>query len=202
MKKVLLIPIILLTAFMQGRASDSSAQNRAIEAIEKLGGKVEYDFKSPDKRVVKVDLNKTRITDADLQNLEVFPELQWLDLRITPIGDEGMAHLTHLKKLNFLNLFRTNLTDKGLTNLRNLTNLETLLVGGTKVTDEGLKNLKKFSKLKKLSLFRTAVTDKGLKYLEKLTALETLLIGESKITETGAKSLQKKLPNLGFGEQT
>lgn len=174
-------------------------QQEAAAEIEKLGGKIEYNA---DKKVIKIDLNNTKITDADLKNLEPFTELQWLDLRITQIGDEGVFHLKPLKKLKFLNLFRTNLSDAGLAQLKNLTELETLLIGGTKITDDGLKNLEKFSKLRKMSLFRTAISDAGLKHIEKLPSLEVLLIGGSKITEDGAKSLQKVLPNIKFSEQT
>jgi imidazolonepropionase-like amidohydrolase len=174
-------------------------QQSVAAEIEKLGGKVEFNA---NKDVVKVDLNNAKITDADLKKLEIFTELEWLDLRITPIGDEGVSHLAALRKLKFLNLFRTNLSDKGLADLQGLTQLETLLVGGTKISDDGLKNLERLTKLKKLSVFRTAVSDAGLKHLEKLPLLETLLIGESKVTEEGAKSLQKVLPNLRFNEQT
>ncbi len=179
--------------------SPAIAQQNAAAEIEKLGGKVEFNA---DKYVVKVDLNNARITDADLKKLEIFSELEWLDLRITQIGDEGVSHLAALRNLKFLNLFRTNLTDKGLANLQGLTQLETLLIGGTKISDEGLKNLERLAKLKKISVFRTNVSDAGLKHLEKLPALEILLIGESKITEEGAKSLQKVLPALRFSEQT
>jgi len=174
-------------------------EKRAATEIEKLGGKVEFNA---DREVVKVDLHEAKITDADLKLLEHFSALEWLDLRLTSVGDEGMAHFTGLRYLRYLNVFRTNMSDTGLANLRGMIDLETLLMGGTKVTDEGLKNIERFGKLKKLSVFRTAISDMGLKSLEKLTSLEVLLIGESKITETGAKSLQTKIPNLKFTEQT
>lgn len=174
-------------------------ERRAATEIEKLGGKVEWNA---NREVVKVDLNNAKITDNDLKVLEKFTEIEWLDLRVTPITDAGVAHLAGLRKLKFLNLFRTGLSDKGLGFLRAHVNLETLLIGGTKVTDDGMKHLERMAKLRKVSVFRTAVSDAGLKPLEKLPALEVLLIGESKITETGAKSLQAVLPKLTFTEQT
>ncbi len=174
-------------------------EREAAAKIEKLGGKVEFNN---DGEVVKVDLNNTKIMDADLAILEELPGLQWLDLRITPITDDGIAHLRTLRNLRTLNLFRTNLTDKGLENLRGMIDLETLLIGGTKITDAGLTNLERFAKLRKLSVFRTAVSDAGLSSLQKISSLEVLLIGESKITDDGAKSIQKALPKLKFSEQT
>jgi imidazolonepropionase-like amidohydrolase len=174
-------------------------ERRAAMEIEKLGGKIEFNA---NREVVKIDLNNTKVTEANLKLLEKFTELEWLDLRVTPIGDEGVSHLKTLRKLKFLNLFRTNLSDKGLADLRGMTDLETLLMGGTKITDDGLKNLERFSKLRKVSVFRTAVSDAGLKSLEKLPSLEILLIGESKITEEGVKSLKTVLPKLQFTEPT
>ncbi len=174
-------------------------EREAAAKIEKLGGKVEFNN---DGEVVKVDLNNTKIMDADLAILEELPGLQWLDLRITSITDDGIAHLRTLRNLRTLNLFRTNLTDKGLENLRGMIDLETLLIGGTKITDAGLTNLERFAKLRKLSVFRTAVSDAGLSSLQKISSLEVLLIGESKITDDGAKSIQKALPKLKFSEQT
>jgi len=176
-----------------------SEEREAAAKIEKLGGKVEFD---QDGQVVKIDLNNTKITDADLTILEKFQGLLSLDLRITPITDEGVAHLRTLRNLRFLNLFRTNLSDKGLENLRGMIDLETLLIGGTKITDAGLVNLERFTKLRKVSVFRTAISDAGLRSFEKIPSLEILLIGESQITETGAKAIQKALPKIKFSEQT
>ena len=174
-------------------------EKRAAAEIEKLGGKVEWNA---NREVVKVDLNNAKITDADLKHLEKFTEIEWLDVRVTPIGDEGAAHLSGLRKLKYLNISRTNLSDKGLASLRGLTELETLFLGTTKVTDEGLKNIERFSKLRKLSVFRTAVTDAGLASIEKLPSLEVFVVGESKVTEEGKKSIQKALPKIKFTEQT
>jgi imidazolonepropionase-like amidohydrolase len=178
---------------------EQSERQKAIAAIEALGGKIQYNA---EKAAVKVDLNNAKISNEDLKNLAPLAELETLDLRITPVGDEGMAHLRNLKKLKFLNLFRTNLSEKGLAELRDLTQLETLLIGGTRVTDEGLKHLENFSKLRKVSVFRTGVSDAGLKHFEKLPSLEVLLIGESKISAEGARRLQGVLPKIRFSEQT
>jgi imidazolonepropionase-like amidohydrolase len=174
-------------------------EKTAAAKIEKLGGKVEWNS---DGEVVKVDLNNTKITDADLAILEEFPGLEWLDLRITQVGDEGLGHLRTLRWLKHVNLFRTNLSDKGMENLRGLIDLETLMIGGTKVTDAGLANVERLPRLKKMSVFRTMISDAGISSLEKISTLEILLIGESKITDEGAKTLQAKLPKLRFTEET
>ncbi len=174
-------------------------ERRAAAEIEKLGGKVEFNA---NREVVKVDLNNAKLVDADLKLLEKFTELEWLDLRVTPIGDEGVSHIAGLRKLKFLNVARTNMSDKGLASLRGLSELETLLMARTKITDAGLVNVERLSKLRKLSVFQTAVSDRGLVSIEKLPGLEIFTYGGSKISEAGAKALQVKIPKLRFSEQT
>jgi imidazolonepropionase-like amidohydrolase len=176
-----------------------AAEKLAAAEIEKLGGKVEFNA---NREVVKVDLNNAKITDDDLKHLEKFTELEWLDVRVTPIGDRGARHLRNLRKLKFLNISRTNLSDQGLASLSGLSELDTLLLGTTKVTDEGLKSIKRFSKLRKLSVFRTGVSDAGLVTIEKLPALEIFVFGQSKVSESGAKALKEKRPQIEFSEQT
>ena len=90
---------------------------QAIAAIEKLGGKVNFDEKSLNRPVVSVDLNRTKVTDEEL------------------------LHLKALTKLEYLNLDGTKVTDSGLVHLKGLTNLQTLNLDFTKVTDEGVKKL-------------------------------------------------------------
>jgi hypothetical protein len=91
-------------------------QAKAVAKIQKLGGKVTVDEKSPDKPVIGVDLRHTKITDADL------------------------AHLKALTKLHNLALSRTWITDAGLEHLKGLTNVSLFLLN-TKVTPKGAKKI-------------------------------------------------------------
>jgi internalin A len=178
----------------------SASQDEAIATIQKLGGTVEVDATHPGKPVIKVDLHKTTLSDADLAVLAAFPDLQTLDLRLTRIGDEGVLHLKNLKKLRFLNLFRSQLTDTGLTYLSGMIELETLLIGGTRVSDKGMAHLKSFKMLKKVSLFDTQVGDAGLDQLAGLAKLQVLLLGNSRVTEAGIRRIEAARPGLKFQE--
>ncbi len=51
-------------------AEPNADQARAIAEIEKLGGKVGVDEKSPEKPVLSVDLRGTGVTDAGVQGLQ------------------------------------------------------------------------------------------------------------------------------------
>jgi hypothetical protein len=184
-----------------GRAEPPNARDRAVAAIEKLGGTVEVDETRPGRPVVGVDLSRSSITDADLVLLKALPELEVLDLRLTSIGDAGVARLDGTKALRFLNLFRTRLTDAGLDHLAGNAGLETLLMGGTQVTDEGLARLKAFSRLRKLSVFDTQVGDAGIGHLRGLSRLEILLLGKSMVTAAGRERLSAALPGVRFEER-
>ena len=64
-------------------------QAKAVAEIEKLGGKVTFDEKLPDKPVKAVDLTGGMISDAGLGYLEGFTQLQSLDLTDNLISDAG-----------------------------------------------------------------------------------------------------------------
>ena len=200
-----LLALALLSADT-AKANTSSARDRVIAEVTRLGGKVEFDETRSSRPIVKIDLHGTNVTDAELIFLvyekQDLKQLRYLDLRLTKITDEGVAKLKNLTSLQTLNLFRTQAGDKGLESLKKLTNLETLLIGGTKVTDAGLVHLRPFRKLKKLSLFQTQVSNDGIAQLKLMSSLEVLLITGSKITPAGVAELQKALPKVRFGENT
>jgi Leucine-rich repeat (LRR) protein len=205
-RSALLMFVLLFLSAGVATARDNATRARLVAEVTRLGGKVEFDETRVDKPIVKVDLHGTQVTDEDLAVLKnsrsELKELRYLDLRLTKIGDEGVAKLANLKSLQTLNLFRTQLSDAGLAYLKKLTGLETLLIGGTKVSDAGLISLRPFKKLKKLSLFQTQVSDGGIAQLKLMTSLEVLLISGSKITPAGAEELQKAMPKVRFNENT
>ena len=144
-------------------------QEKAIDAIEKLGGGFRLD---ENKAVVEV----------------LFPR--------RPQGlDAGLEQLKGLTNLKILHLNRTEATDAGLVHLKGMTKLKYLGLFSTKVTDSGLAHLEGLTKLVKLDLRATRVTDAGLVHLEGLTKLEELGLYSTKVTDAGVKQLQQALPN-------
>ena len=126
-------------------------QKRAVAAIEKIGGKVEFDQKDRARPVVRVRLNDTRVTDKDLEHLRGLTALRRLDLHRTAVTDEGLRHLRGLTRLNRLYLTGTRVSDKGLVHLTGLTELEYLHLGRTRVTAEGVEKLQE--KLPKAQIY-------------------------------------------------
>ncbi len=168
----------------------ATEQAKAIAEIEKLGGKVTVDKKSPDKPAIRVDLQGSEVTDAGLEHLKGLTELQTLDLWRTKLTGAGLVHLRGLTKLQLLEMSETKVTDAGLEHLKALTRLEALSLGSTKVTDAGLEHLKGLTQLQSLNLFNTQVTDAGLERLKGLTQLQRLELGDTQVTDAGLEHIK------------
>ena len=173
----------------QNQEAPQSAFDKDVAAIKELGGRVTVDEKGG----VRVDLRRTKVTDAGLVHLKGLTNLTSLNLYNTKVTDSGLVHLEGLTNLEKLNLERTKVTDTGLVHLKGLTKLELLRLSGT--TDAGLVHLKGLTNLTHLLLISTGITDAGLVHLKRLANLETLDLLDTKVTGAGFKKLQQALPN-------
>lgn len=109
-----------------------------ITAIEQLGGSVRRDKGF----VVKVDLHKSRATEADMEQLKKLAHLDRLYL--PPAADDAwLLHLQGLNELTKLDLQYTQITDAGLASLQSLPKLVQLYVNGSQVTAAGIEQLQK-----------------------------------------------------------
>jgi hypothetical protein len=140
-------------------------QARAIAAVERLGGKVQFDENSPGRPVCSIDFSDAKISDKALKNLDSLPQLKVLILSGTRVTDAGLVHLEGLRLLTGLMLDGTPVTDAGLQYLDDLSCLERLGLIGTRVTDAGLEHLKRLKRLRGISLMRTKVTNAGVRDL-------------------------------------
>ena len=73
------------------RGQSIGDSDRAIIALEKLGGKIRREMTHPDKQVVTVNLANSRITDAELIYLKALPSLERLYLNGTQIFRNNLA---------------------------------------------------------------------------------------------------------------
>jgi hypothetical protein len=152
-----LVPAALLSTLLVAPfawAQDGkTAQENAIAAIEKSGGRVLRDRSAPQPVVISVDLRETDITDADLASLSALSSVQELYLTGTPITDAGLVRLKGLAQLRKLTLGFTKVTDAGLVHLKGLTRLRVLGLQGTRTTNNGINTLQ--SQLPKLIVDRS-----------------------------------------------
>ncbi|MHC4179521.1 MAG: hypothetical protein ACYSWU_18575, partial [Planctomycetota bacterium] len=108
----------------------------AIERIEQLGGKIEYD---PSGAVTSVDLSNDETGNGDLKLLTALPKLRGIKVKSSNVTDEGLAHLTEMTGLRLLALKQTSITDAGLEQLKKLPHLqEVSLLESQSVTAAGV----------------------------------------------------------------
>ena len=180
--------------------SPSLTQGQAIAEIEKLGGSVTVDEKSPDKPVVKVYLGSwalgdDKLTDAGLVHLKDLTKLQTLNLKFTNVTDAGLVHVKGLTQLTYLDLQNTQVTDAGLMHLKGLTNLHYLDLNRMKITfGSSMVHRKGLTLREMLQLFgfgtKLKLTDAGLVHLKDLTKLQTLDLSYTAVTDAGLVHLK------------
>lgn len=193
-------------AYEQAKARKQKA---AVEAIKKLGGRVEYEKSLPGRsatmrailgddssgRTFYVWLARTPATDADLSQLRSLNGVTDVFVSNTQVTDAGLVHLARLRKLEYLNFENTKVTSAGLVHLAGLTKLEYLHFEKTQVTDAGLVHLAGLKSLRVLDLSDTQVTDTGLVHLTGLKSLRHLALFNTQVTDVGIATLQKALPD-------
>ena len=171
-----------LGGFPSNQDQDEKSK-KAIEAIKKLGSRVQFTKNGLDVKLV----GKKAI--QCLVYLKELPNLTSLHLYCGPIKDNYLEDLKDLTSLQFLSLSLTFITDDGLTHLKGLKNLEELDLSGTRVTGKGMATVANFPKLQRLTLLglpnREQVGDDGLVHLKKLKNLTTLYAPRSKFTGEG-----------------
>lgn len=118
---------------------------------------------SNDDNWLQVTLYKTDPVDEVLEKLATeFPEqITWLDVKDTPLTDQGLVHIAKMKNLTKLRVEKTGITDAGLENLKDLLYLESLNIYGTDVSDAGIANLESMKNLRRLYAWDTRVSKEG-----------------------------------------
>jgi internalin A len=184
-----LVPLLLAV----GEVHADEAEDRAVEAVKMVRGKLTRDENAAGNPVIAVDFVGGRVRDEELKelvpHLATFKKLQKLSLPFL-VTDAGIKELAPLSQLRTLELLGCQVTDAGLKELAPLAQLQTLMLKRTDITDAGLKELAVLQNLRDLDVSITAVTDAGLKHLAPLTHLHRLdLSGNRAITDAGMKEL-------------
>jgi hypothetical protein len=164
------------------------------------------------------------VTPAGLAHLASLSEVQYADLKETPLGPAGFAHLAHWRGATMLWLAETGFTEaqipwitanRGLTHLdlsgadlgdeslpaiAGLQNLEVLALRDTRVTSQGALSLSKLPKLAHLYLRGTQLDDEGLTQLAAIPTLQTLDIRRTNTTAEARERFNVAMPNCRMEE--
>lgn len=117
-----------------------ATRDAALAAIDRLGGRVTLVQRT---NVTRLDLESTKVTDADLKLFQDLTDIESLNLCRTAVTDAGLESLRGMTKLTTLELYETGITDAGLEHLKGLTKLYFLMLKRTDVTDVGAAKLQR-----------------------------------------------------------
>lgn len=146
------------------------------------------------REVSSLQLIRTRITPAGLEQLKAFPKLVYLTIEGARISEDGIRHIAALRQLTYLNLNDTDVSDSELQAITGLTELVGLHLANTEITASGMEFIPQLRNLYGLTLRGTAITDAGLKPLERAASLRRVDLRGTRVTESGVKQLRSSLP--------
>ncbi len=136
------------------------------------------------------------LTDSTLSILGELPNLDVLDLSsCSGFTALGFAPLGKLEKLRTLNLQRTTAGDEMVAALSSIPRIEGLRFGSPNLTDAGFEHLAKLYSLKYIYIETCLATDEGIRHLGRVNRLEQLDLGAPAMTGTGLGPLAE-LPSL------
>jgi Leucine-rich repeat (LRR) protein len=195
-------------------------QREAINAIQKLGGSVHYDYEETAPRTVSSSGKAwepewlLKLLGEDFfhkpVNLTLFgspkdegwvkavnnlPSLKTLLMSGGNVSDETLENLAELPNLEELHASSSSVSDTGLRNLKKFPNLRWLVIHYAKVTDSGLVHVQNLRHLEELVLTGNNVSDAAIPNLSSITTLKLLDVRQTAITANGWDELKKDLPN-------
>ena len=151
----------------------------------------------------RLDATGCNLSDDQVADLRV-PHLKYLDLSMNlELTGTTLGTLPFLKELEYLDLSITSVGDEGLRQLQGATSLRELRLFNTKVTDDGLAYLTRLPQLEKLSVFSLddQITDVGLLKLAQCPKLMLLRldVDGDHITKRGVATLRQLMPACEIG---
>jgi Leucine-rich repeat (LRR) protein len=148
-------------------------------------------------------LERSGITDGDLQMLRVFPHLYVVRVPRSDVGDDGLGWVKPLRRLKHLDLSHSKVTDEDLSAVAGLPDLESLDLSGLKITAAGFEHLASCPKLRNLTLEGLELSDSEVNALGRMPALENLTIRLSPSQRLHLQGLErlKQLSILSRTEQ-
>jgi hypothetical protein len=145
--------------------------------------------------LVVLDIGSNEIRNAGFSYLAGLRNLAYLTANSAwHIDDDGVAHLSCLRKLKKLDLASTKVTDHGLAYLSPLVELEDLNLDSCKISDAGIAHLAANQKLRKLILIGSDISDGSLPVLMRFKNLLVLDVRGTRITPEGVVSLKRAVP--------
>ena len=101
----------------------------------------------------RLTLRGLPINDTAMEVFRELPAIRRLYLQeLSPVTDDGIKNLVHLKDLELLDIWEILITDRSMSVIAKLENLKTLMLRGTHVSDAGLEVLLSMPSLESVTL--------------------------------------------------
>ena len=184
-----LAAVILAAAWGWTANRRLAAENKAAQALEKLGALVVRDGSG---HVASVNLSTVPTPEALAEAVALLPalsEITSLDASRSAIKDEQMAAVAQLGSLTTLTLNETAIGDAGVAQLRPLANLQSLFLSATPVTDAGTPALASMKSLRVIDLSSTKLTG-NFEPILALPQLEWLVLRDVKLADDALPRLE------------
>lgn len=167
---------------------DLTQEQQAISQLRRSATNIQYH---KDGRVRLVRLSRPHVTNAAIDHLTAFSDLEYLAATSPEVDDDGFKQLAELKQLKTLFVSQSSITNRAIGDISKLHGLEQLLLADTAISDAGVRKLGSLQKLRVLDLRRTEITNGGLPTIATLSELGTLLLSGTLISDEAFESIQK-----------
>jgi internalin A len=186
---------------------DTEKTNEALELVAKLSNVTRLAARGPGvqnssleklkgmKNLRVLDLDQSSVDDAGMEHLVGLPLVD-INLKLTNVRDDGVAHLAKIPTLKQLKLIKTKVTNAGIVHVKGMANLEGVDLQDVKTVDSAcLNDLKGLKKLKFLRIYGNTFEGEGLAPLAEMGSLRTLSMQYTNLDDTTVKHI-KGLTNL------
>ena len=128
-----LLSVVIVGLLSTSISSGDEQEDAAVKLVEKAGGSVTRNEKTPGKPVIAVKLKMANVGDVELKVIAGLKHLVELNLNINgkPLTAAGLKELNGLKELKLLELAVSGVKDGDYKELGELTQLEVLNLWGT-----------------------------------------------------------------------
>jgi hypothetical protein len=183
-------------------------QRAAVALIKQLGGRVSDDYQEATgsantpgwpwlrriigdeyfQDVTKVMLEKTPVSDTDLQVICKLTRTKGIILWQGNISDAALASLERLPDLSVLDLRDTKVTSEGFGLFKAPPSIETVVLSGTMVKGDGARAIGGWTSLTLLGLDGTDVSAEDIDHLSELKNLQILWIRGTNLDDSAEKA--------------
>ena len=198
----LIVLVLVIGALLSWLVRSARVQHEAVAAIQKVGGKVGYNWERK-KQWIRGGRPWAPRWLVQTLGVDYFGHVAVVIMSLPDPPDEVLIHIGNLDQLEELLLYKSSLNDEMLLHLEGLCNVRNLQlnwsdsVGTARISDAGLEHLMNLTNLEDLNLNYTQITDAGLIRLGRLTKLKSLGLEGTQITDAGLVHL-KSLTKLAY----